>query len=103
MPSAARFLTTAGHIEVAALIGLSTAIVRGLRRHHVLTAIELADLSYWGRTPRSSLGQQWRANVSMRSATRRALARLRRTGQIIVIDRVGRAFVYGLAAEVPRP
>ena len=39
----------------------------------------------------------------MRSATRRALARLRRTGQIIVIDRVGRAFVYGLAAEVPRP
>jgi hypothetical protein len=97
MPKNSTFFTRSGPIEVAANRALRADIRRAMRKFDCVTAAEAADFSYFGRSPGNTrLGQQWRANASMRSAARRAIAALRRAGQVVVCGRRGRAFVYSL-------
>jgi hypothetical protein len=101
MPKNAIFRLPGRDFEVAANLCLRASIRTGLRKYNCLTASELADWAYWHRPPISRLGAQWRANASMRSATRRAIAALRRNGQVVVCGRRGRECVYR-AANSPR-
>jgi hypothetical protein len=90
-------------MQVAPNLHLRASIKQALRRFSCMTSNELADYSYWGRTPNSRLGQQWRANASMRSATRRAIAALRRKDQVVICGRYGRECIYALrAVNLPR-
>lgn len=103
MPINARFRLPIGTIEVAPRFGLRAAIPRALRRHGPMTSVELANWAYWDRTPRNHrMGARWWANASQRSATRRAIARLKRDGAIKIAVRRGRRFVYAIAREVAR-
>jgi hypothetical protein len=97
MPAPSHFMTRFGSIEVAPQLALSSLVIRGLRRHHAMTSTEIANWAYWGRSPRSKLGAQWWASRSMRSSARRAVARLRRNGCVVVIGHHGRACIYALA------
>jgi hypothetical protein len=95
MPANGRFRLPCGVIEVAPRFGLRAAIPRALRRHGPMTAIELANYSYWQRTPQNHrLGARWWANASQQSATRRAIARLKRAGKCKIVGRRGRRLLY---------
>ncbi len=95
MPIPGRFWLPSGEIEVATRHGLRAAIPRALRRHGPMTAVEIANYAYWGRTPRNCrLGAKWWANRSMRSATRRAIAELKRAGLVTDGGRLGRRKLY---------
>lgn len=103
MPANGRFHLPNGAIEVAARTGLRRAIPGALRRHGPMTAIELANWAYWRRAPRDQrMGARWWANESQRSATRRAIARLKRDGAVKIAGRRGRRFVYAAARETSR-
>ena len=93
-----RFLTPHGVIEVAGNRELRRHIRVGLRMHGAMTAVEIADFGFWGRGPRSRLPLRWRSSASQQSSARRAIAALRRRGDLIVKGRIGRANLYGLAA-----
>jgi hypothetical protein len=100
MPANARFRLPSGIIEVAPRFGLRAAIPRALKRHGAMTAIELANLLYWNRTPRNHrLGARWWSNLSQRSATRRALARSKRAGDVTITGRMGRYFLYAASRQ----
>jgi len=99
MPKKSRLLTPSGWIEVAPVRDLRRHIRRGLRRHGMMTSATLADLLYWGRTPRSRLGQRWRANATQRSATRRALAWARREGDVVIVGRSNRWNLYAITGD----
>jgi hypothetical protein len=95
MPANGRFRLPRGAIEVAPRFGLRAAIPRALRRHGAMTAVELANWAYWERTPRNHrLGARWWSNASQQSATRRAIARSKRAGEVRVIGRRGRRLLY---------
>jgi hypothetical protein len=95
MPANGRFRLPRGAIEVAPRFGLRAAIPRALRRHGPMTALQLSNYLYWNRTPRNHrLGARWWANASQRSATRRAIARSKRAGEVRVIGRRGRRLLY---------
>src|ERR1700694_1159374 len=94
MPAKSRFRLRTCVIEVAPRLGLRGEIRRGLRRFGPMTALELANLAYWGRSPNNyRLGARWWANRSQKSATRRAIAELRRRGQVVG-HRWGRRTLY---------
>jgi len=96
MPANARFRLPSGTIEVAPRFGLRAAIPRALRRLGPLTAIELANWLYWQRTPRNHrLGARWWSNSNQQSATRRAIARSKRAGEVKIVGRRRRRFLYG--------
>ncbi|WJR74917.1 hypothetical protein [Bradyrhizobium sp. NP1] len=60
-----------------------------------MTSLELANLAYWQRTPRNDrMGARWWANASQRSATRRAIARLKRDGAVKIAGRRDRRLLY---------
>ncbi|MET4043961.1 hypothetical protein [Bradyrhizobium sp. RT6a] len=60
-----------------------------------MTSIELANWAYWQRTPRNHrMGARWWANASQKSATRRAIARLKRDGAVKIAGRRGRRLLY---------
>jgi hypothetical protein len=95
MPVNGRFRLREFDIEVAPRLGLRCDIPRALRRHGPMTALEIANLMYWGRTPRNCrLGARWWANRSMRSSTRRAIASLVREGVVVSCGRLGRCRLY---------
>jgi hypothetical protein len=95
MPANGTFRLPLGAIEVAPRFGLRAAIPRALRRHGPMTAIELANYAYWQRTPRNyRLGARWWANASQQSATRRAIARSKRAGEVKIVGRRGRRLLY---------
>jgi hypothetical protein len=100
MPANGRFRLPDGVIEVAPRLGLRAAIPRALRRHGPMTAVELANWAYWERTPRNHrLGARWWANASQQSATRRAIARLKRAGECKIVGRRGRRQLYASADQ----
>lgn len=103
MPGKARFATPFGVIEVAAMRDLRRHIRIALRRYGQMTTREVADFLYWGRGPRSRLGMRWTASNPQKSATRRALARARRNGDVIVVGKSGRWNVYSLRQRDVRP
>jgi hypothetical protein len=97
MPSAARFRLRHATIQVAARFGLRAAIPRALRRHGPMTAVELANYAYWQRTPGNHrLGARWWASASQQSATRRAIARLKRDGAVKIAGRRCRRLLYAV-------
>ena len=103
MPVNGRFRLPDGEIEVAPRIGLRAAIPRALRRHGAMTAIELANYAYWQRTPQNHrLGARWWSNASQQSATRRAIARSKRAGEVKIIGRRGRRLLYA-SVEIGGP
>jgi Winged helix DNA-binding domain len=103
MPVNGRFRLPRGEIEVATRFGLRAAIPRALRRHGWLTSQQLANLLYWGRSPRNDrLAAKWWANQSQQSATRRAIARLKRDGAVRVAGRRGRWVLYAVDYRGPR-
>ena len=66
-----------------------------------MTAVELANWAYWNRTPRNNrLGAKWWVNRSMRSATRRAIAQLKRAGMVADGGRLNRKKLYHLAGVI---
>jgi hypothetical protein len=100
MPKNARFRLRGGDIEVAVRRGLRSAIPPALRRHGPMTAVEIANYAYWQRTPRNHrLGARWWSNASQQSATRRAIAALKRRGLIVDGGRLGRRKLYHAAAR----
>jgi hypothetical protein len=102
MPGNARFHLPTGVIEVAPRSGLRAAIPGALRRPGPMTALEIANLLYWERTPNNHrLGARWWANASQLSATRRAIARLKRAGECRMVGRRGRRFLYA-SSEIGR-
>jgi hypothetical protein len=92
-------MTPIGVIVVAGNRDLRRFIRVGLRAHGGMTAVQIANYSYWGRGPRSRLAVRWWANRSQQSSARRAIAALRRRGDVVVLRKVGRAYLYGLAVE----
>lgn len=103
MPIKARFRLPSGAIEVAPRFGLRAAIPGALRRHGAMTSLQLANWLYWERTPRNHrLSAKWWANSSQQSATRRAIARLKRDGAIRIAGRSGRRFIYAIDRQEVR-
>jgi hypothetical protein len=95
MPTNSRFRLPIGEIEVSPRRGLRAAIPGALRRLGPLTSVQAADWLYWARRPRDHrMAARWRANRSQRSATRRALARLKRDGAVVITGRAVRFFLY---------
>jgi hypothetical protein len=98
MPLNARFRTPKGVIEVAPRFGLRAGIPRALRRHGPMTTLEISNLMFWDRSPTNHrLSVKWWANRSQQSATRRAIARLKRDGRVKIVGRRGRRYIYELS------
>jgi hypothetical protein len=97
MPMNSKVFTRSGVVEVAPMLRLRTAIRVGLKQFGPATSAELADYARYGRKPNSKLGLRWIANQSARSSTRRAIAALRRAGEVIAIGRCGREMLYTAA------
>ncbi len=94
MPIPGRFRLPDGEIQVAARLRLRADIPRALKRHGPLTAIEIGNLMYWGRTPRNHrLGAKWWVNRSM-NLRLEAIAALKRAGKISDGGRLGRRKLY---------
>lgn len=103
MPAVARFQLPNGAIEVAPLLDLRASIKRGLRRYGPMTAVEIANYAYWGRSPNNfRLGMKWWCNRSQRSATRRALAALMACDQVRIYRKRNCFNVYSLALHSMR-
>jgi hypothetical protein len=103
MPANALFRLPSGTIEVAPRFGLRAAIPRALRRYGAMTSVELSNLLYWQRAPRNHrLGAKWWANASQQSATRRAIARLKRAGECKIVGRRGRRNLYASSDQTGR-
>jgi hypothetical protein len=75
---------------------LGRAIRVGLTAFGAMTGRELADWCYVGVRPsqRARIGARWTATLSGRSAVRRALARLKRRGEVVVAGKLGRFNLY---------
>jgi hypothetical protein len=99
----ARFHLPIGAIEVAPRFGLRAAVPRALKRYGPMTTLQLANWLYWERSPKNQrLSAKWWANTSQQSATRRAIARLKRDGAVRIAGKRGRRFVYAIARERSR-
>jgi hypothetical protein len=100
MPANALFRLPSGVIMVAPRFGLRAAIPRALKRLGPMTALELANWAYWNRTPRNHrLGARWWSNSNQQSATRRAIARSKRAGEIKIVGRRGRRLLYAASRQ----
>lgn len=97
MPAKARILTRIGEVEVAPTTALRVLVLDGVRRFGPATSFEIGNWAYYRRKPYSSrLGARWQVNASQWSAVRRAIARLRRQGQIMTVGKAGRATLYAV-------